>query len=81
MSGVDDGVDAFFRDIGGEARGAAEAADAGRDRRRRGIGRRARKREERLDLAIVGDPPRERTRFRCAAENEQAKALQGAAPW
>jgi hypothetical protein len=81
MSSVDDGVDAFFRDIGGEARGAAEAADAGRDRRRRGTGRCARKREDGVDLGIIGDPPRERTRFRRAAENEQAKALQGAAPW
>ena len=81
MGRVDDGVDALVREIGGEARGAAEAADAQRDRRRRGIGGRARKREERLDLGVVGDPPRERARFRRAAENEQAKALQGAAPW
>ena len=33
-----------------------------------------------LDLGVIGEPPRERARFRRAAENEQAKALQGAAP-
>ena len=81
MGRVDDGVDALAREIGGEACDAAEAADAQRDRRRRGIGRRAREREDRLDLGVIGDPPRQRARFRRAAENEQAKALQGAAPW
>ena len=80
MGGVDDGVDALAREIGGEALGAAEAADAQRDRRRRGVRRRAGEREDRLDLGLVGDPPRQRARFRRAAENEQAKALQGAAP-
>ena len=35
MGGVDDGVDALAREIGGEACDAAEAADAQRDRRRR----------------------------------------------
>ena len=81
MGGVDDGVDALAREIGGEARGAAEAADPERDRRRRRIGRRAGEREERLDLGVIGDPPRQRARFRRAAENEEAKALQGPAPW
>jgi hypothetical protein len=81
MGGVDDGVDALGGEIGGEARGAAEAADAQRDRRRRGVGRRAREREDRLDPGVMGDPPRQRARFRRAAENEEAKALQGWAPW
>ena len=80
MGRVDDGVDALAREKGGQALGAAEAADAPGDRRRRGIGGRARKRQERRDVGLVGEPPRERARFRRAAENEQAKALQWAAP-
>ena len=34
----------------------------------------------RRNIGLIGDPPRERARFRRAAENEQAKALQWAAP-
>ena len=81
MGRVDDGVDALGREIGGKACDAAEAADAQRDRRGRGVGRRAGEREDRRDLGVIGEAPRQRARFRRAAENEQAKALQGAAPW
>jgi hypothetical protein len=81
MGRVDDGVDVLSGEIRGQARRAAKAADSARNEGRRGIGRRAGEREDRLDLGIIGDPPRERARFRRAAENEQAKALQGAAPW
>jgi hypothetical protein len=81
MGRVDDGVDALAREIGGEARDPAEAADAQRDRRRRGIGRRARERKDCADLGVVDDAPRQRARFGRAAKNEQAKALQAAAPW
>jgi hypothetical protein len=80
MSRVNHRIDALGREIGAEAGGAAEAADPERNRRRRGIGGRARKREDRLNLGLAGDPPRERARLRRAAENEQAKAIQGAAP-
>jgi hypothetical protein len=80
MGCVDDRVDALALEIGGQACGAAEAADARRDRRRRGPGRRARKREDCLGVGVIGDPPRQRGSLRRAAENEQAKALQGAAP-
>jgi hypothetical protein len=81
MGRVNDGVDALLGEIGGQARGAAEAAYAQRNRRPRGVGRRAREGEDCLDLGVIGDPPRQRARFGRAAENEQAKALQGAAPW
>jgi hypothetical protein len=80
MGRVDDGLDALGDKIRGQARGAAEAADADRNRRRRGIGGRARERENGDDFGLAGDPPGERGRLRRAAENEQAKALQGAAP-
>jgi len=81
MGRVDDGVDALGREIGREADGAAEAADARWDWRRRGVRRRAREREDRLDGGVIGDSPRERARLRRAAENKQAKTLQGESPW
>jgi hypothetical protein len=81
MGGVDHGVDALGRKIGGEPRRAAETADARRDRRGRWIGGRAGQRENANDGRVIGDPPRQRARFGRAAENEQAKALQGPAPW
>ena len=80
MGCVDHRIDALAREIGGEALGAAKAADAQRDRRRRGVRRRAGQRENRRDVALAGDAPRERARLRRAAEDEQAKALQAAAP-
>jgi hypothetical protein len=51
-----------------------------RDRRPGRIGRRTRKRQRRCDIGLFGDPARERARFRRAAENEQTKAVQKAAP-
>jgi hypothetical protein len=77
---VDDGADAFARDIRGQPLGAAEAADALRDGGRGRIGGRARKRQGRRNIGLICDPSRERARFRRAAENEQAKARQWAAP-
>ena len=80
MSCVDHRVDALGGQKGGKALGAAIAADAQRDRRRRGIRRCAGQRQNRRDVRLVGDAPRERARLRRAAENEQAKALQATAP-
>ena len=80
MGRVDDGVDALSGEKRRQALGAAEAADASRDWRWSGIGRRPRQRQDRRDIGLIGDPPRERARLRRAAENEQAKALQWAAP-
>jgi hypothetical protein len=81
MGRVDHRIDALLSEIGRKARRAAEAADPDRDRRGRGIDRRAGEREDRLDPSVAGNPPSERARFRRAAENEYAKLLQGAAPW
>jgi len=80
MGRIDHSIDAFAFEVGGEARPAAETADPDRDRRRSGIGGRARERKDRLDLGFARDPPRQRGRLGRAAENEQAKLLQGAAP-
>jgi hypothetical protein len=80
MGGVDHRVDALFDKIRGQTIGAAEAANPQRDRRRRRIGRRTGERQNRRYLRFNGDPPRKRACFGGAAENEQAKALQGAAP-
>ena len=80
MGRVDDGVDALAREIGGQALGAAEAANALRNRRSGRIGSRARKRQNRRNIGLIGNPPRERACFRRAAKNEQAKAVQWAAP-
>jgi hypothetical protein len=80
MGRVDDGVDALGPEIGGQALRAAEAADALRDRRGRGISGRAGKRQNRRNIGFIGDPSRKRARLRRAAENEQAKAVQRAAP-
>jgi hypothetical protein len=80
MRRVDHRVDALARDVGRQALGAAEAADALRDRRRLRPGGYARKGQGRRNIRLIGDPPRERVRFRRSAENEQAKAVQRAAP-
>ena len=80
MGRVDDGADALGLKIGGQAVGAAEAADALRNGRPRGMSRGAGKRQDCGDIGLIGDPPRERARLRRAAENEQAKTLQCAAP-
>jgi hypothetical protein len=63
-----------------QAFGAAKAADASRDWRRSRLGRRARKRQDCRNIGIVSKPPRKRAGLRCAAENEQTKRLQWAAP-
>jgi hypothetical protein len=80
MGRVDDRADPLAPKEGGQTFGAAKAADALGDRRWRGIGGRPRKRQDRRDIGLICDPPGERARFRRAAENEQAKARQWAAP-
>jgi hypothetical protein len=80
MGRVDDGVDPPGPDIGREALRAAEAADALRDRRGRGIGGRAGERQDGVDVRLAREPARQRARFRRSAENEEANALQGTAP-
>jgi hypothetical protein len=80
MGRVDDGADAFGLEVGGQAFGPTKAAGAPRDGRRGRVGRRARKRQDGRDIGPIGDPSCERARLRRAAENEQAKALQLAAP-
>jgi hypothetical protein len=80
MGRIDDGVDALGRKIGGQALGAAEAADAARDQGGRWIGGRAGERQERRNAGFVDETARKRARFRRAAENEKAEALQGTAP-
>jgi hypothetical protein len=80
MGRIDNRADALALEKRRQALGAAEAADASRDRRWSGIGRRARQRQYGGDIGLIGDPPRERACLRRAAENEQATALQCAAP-
>jgi hypothetical protein len=80
MSRVDDGVDALAGEKRRQAFGAAKAADASGDGRWSGIGRRSRQRQDGRNIRLIGDPPHERACFRRAAENEQAMALQWAAP-
>jgi hypothetical protein len=80
VSRVHHRIDVFARQEYGQTLGAAEAADALRYGRWRRIRGRSRKRQEGRDIGLIGDPPRERARFRRAAENEQTKALQWAAP-
>ena len=80
MGRVDHRVDALAREIGREALGAAEAADPLWDRRGRGVRGRAGERQDRRDVGLIGEAARERARLRRSAENEQAKALQAAAP-
>jgi hypothetical protein len=80
MSRVDHRVDALALKIRGEALYAAKAADAQRDRRRGRIRRHSGQRQNRRDVGVAGDAPRERARLSRAAEYEQAKALQAAAP-
>ena len=80
MGRVDDGADALAGEKRRQAFGAAEAADASGNWRVSRIGRRPRERQDRRNIGLVGKPARKRARFRRAAENEQAKALQWAAP-
>jgi hypothetical protein len=80
MRRVNDGVDALAGEKCSQPLSAAEAADALGNWRLRTMGRRPRQRQDGRSIRLIGDPARERARFRRAAENEQAKALQGAAP-
>jgi hypothetical protein len=80
MGRVHDGVNVLAGKERRQAFGAAKAAGPSRDRRGGGLGRRSRQRQDGRDIGLIGDPPRERARFGRAAENEQAKALQWAAP-
>ena len=80
MGRVDNGVDALAAEKCRQALGAAEAADALGNWRLSGIGRRPCERQDRRNIGLVSKPPRERARLRRAAENEQTKALQWAAP-
>ena len=80
MRRVDDRADALGCEIGGQPLRPAEAADAPRNWRRLGLGGYARKRQNWRNIRLTRDPPRERGALRRAAENEQAKAVQGAAP-
>ena len=80
MGRVDNRADAFAGEKHRQALGAAKAANALGDRRMGRIGRHPRPRQDCRNTGLIGDPPPERARFRRAAENEQAKALQWAAP-
>ena len=80
MGCVDDGADSLADEKRRQAFGAAKAADALRNWRLRRIGRRPRKRQDCRNIGLIRDPTRERAGLRRAAENEQAKAIQWAAP-
>jgi len=80
MGRVDDRADALAGEKRGETFGAAEAADPLRNWRPSGIGGRAGKRQDGGDIGFAGDPRGQRARLRRTAENEQAKAVQKAAP-
>ncbi len=80
MGRVDDGVDPLGPKIGRQALRPAEAADALRDRRRRGIGGRPGERQDGVDIRLAREAARQSARFRRSAEDEQANALQGTAP-
>ena len=80
MGRVDDGADALADEKRRQAFGAAKAADALRNWRLSRIGRRPRKRQDCRNIGLIGDPSRERAGLRRAAENEQTKAIQWAAP-
>ena len=72
MRGVDQHVDAFGREIVGEALHAAEASGPhrrGLRRRRRGA---ARERDRDGEVGAFGKPLRQPPRLRRAAENEDA---------
>jgi hypothetical protein len=80
MRRVDDGVDALAPKKRNQALSAAEAADALGNWRLRGIGGRPCERQDWRDIGFVSKEPGQRARLRCAAEDEQAKAIQWVAP-
>jgi hypothetical protein len=80
MGRVDDGADALAPKKCYQALDAAEAPDALGNWRLSRIGCCAGKRQDWRNIGLVSKPPRKRACLRRAAENEQAKALQWAAP-
>lgn len=80
MGRVDDGADALSGEKRRQAFDAAKAADALGNWRVSRIGRGPRERQDCRNIGLVSKPARKRAGFRRAAENEQAKALQWAAP-
>ena len=80
MGRVDYGVDVLAGEKRRQAFGAAKAADALGNWRRSRFGRRPRQRQDRRNIRLIGDLSRKRARLRRAAENEQTKRLQWAAP-
>jgi hypothetical protein len=80
MGRVDNGIDVLARQEGRQTLNAAEAANALGNWRLSRVSRRPRQRQNRRNLGLTGDLARKRARLRRAAENEQAKALQWAAP-
>jgi hypothetical protein len=80
MGRVDDGVDALSCKKPRQALRAAKAADSSRDWRWSWVRRRSRERQDWRKRGLVSKPPRKRARFRRAAEDEQTKAFQWAAP-
>jgi hypothetical protein len=80
MGRVDNGADALAPKKRSQALDAAEAADASGNWGLRRMRSRPSERQDRRNVRLVGNPPGKRARLRCAAENEQAKALQWTAP-
>ena len=80
MGRVNDGADALAPKKCDQALDAAEAADALGNWRLSGIGRRPRERQDRRNVGLISKPARKRARLRRAAEDEETKALQWAAP-
>ena len=72
MRGVDQRIDAFRREMRGQALRAAEAADPHRHRLRGGICGAARQRQHHGEIAAFGQAFRQPPRFRGAAENKDA---------
>ena len=72
MRRVDQHVDALARQIIRQARGAAEAAAADRNRLARGRSGPAGERQRHVELAAAGQSFRQQARFGRAAENEDA---------
>ena len=80
MGRVDDSCDLLPGEIGGQTLGAAEAAHSLWDRLRGGIGGGACERQDRRHPRFTGEAVREGARFARAAQDEQTKTRQRAAP-
>ena len=72
MRGIDQRIDAFGCEMGGQALRAAEAADPYRHRLRGGICGAAGQRERSREIAAFGQAFRQPPRLRGAAENKDA---------